>query len=109
MTEVGTVITLATALVLVVEFLRYRVAPLPLYGWLGVAVLLVGEGLMFCGVLPVNIYFTPIVWTGYLLLADAMVESISGRCPQHHKPKTFVRTGILSLQRHHIDQADHFD
>jgi uncharacterized protein YjeT (DUF2065 family) len=52
MTEVGTVIALATALVLVVEFLRYRVAPLPLYGWLGVAVLLVAEGLMFCGVWP---------------------------------------------------------
>jgi hypothetical protein len=97
MTEVGTVITLATALVLVVEFLRYRVAPLPLYGWLGVAVLLVAEGLMFCGVWPVNIYFTPIVWTAYLLLADAMVQSISGRSRLHDKPKTFVRTALLSI------------
>ncbi len=52
---------------------------LPLHGWVGGAVILSAELLLFSGSELVGRWFTPIVWTGYVLLMDAVVARLSGR------------------------------
>jgi hypothetical protein len=49
------------------------------HGWLGLGIIVVAEGLLFAGNAPVGRWFTPIVWTGYLLFVDALVRRLSGR------------------------------
>jgi hypothetical protein len=93
----GIVMTAATATVLVLEFLRCRARPLPLRGWMGFAALIAAEFLMFRGVQPVATYFTPIAWTAYILLADAMVWAIRGRSRIANDPRDFAVTSALSL------------
>jgi len=63
MVGVGITITGMNVGVLVSEFQRHRRAPLAVYGWLGGAVLITGELLMFRGIPPVATYLTPIAWT----------------------------------------------
>ena len=41
------------------------------HGWLGLGIILVAEVLLFSGNAVIGRWFTPIVWTGYLLLVDA--------------------------------------
>ena len=54
-------------------------APFPVHGWLGGAVILSVELLLFGGSELVGRWFTPIVWTGYVLLMDAVVARLTGR------------------------------
>src|SRR5436190_21712424 len=51
----------------------------PLYGYVGIAIMLGAEGLLFGGNQFVGHWFTPIVWTGYILFADALVFKLKGR------------------------------
>src|SRR5438046_6543336 len=51
----------------------------PLYGYIGIAIMLGAEGLLFGGNQFVGHWFTPIVWTGYILFADALVFKLKGR------------------------------
>jgi len=97
MTPVGLAITFATIAVLVIAFLRHRHAPLALYGWAGLAVLVVAEWLMFRGVEPVATYFTPIAWTCYILLTDAAVLAITGHSRLHDDPRRFALVALLSI------------
>ncbi len=50
-----------------------------LYGYTGLAIILVAEGLLFSGNQLVGQWFTPIVWTGYILFIDALVFRLNGR------------------------------
>jgi hypothetical protein len=96
----GIVVTAATATVLAMEFLRCRTRPLPRRGWAGLAALVAAEFLMFRGVQPVATFFTPIAWTAYLFLADAMVWAVRGRSPMaplENEPREFALTAALSL------------
>lgn len=93
----GIAVTAATATVLLLEFLRCRARPLPLRGWVALALLVAAEFLMFRGVQPVAAYFTPIAWTCYLFLADAMVRAIRGRSRLADEPREFGLTAALSL------------
>lgn len=79
MTAIGIAIFSITAAILLVEFLRHRKRALPLRGWLGLGALLAAEYLMFQGVQPVATYFTPIAWTCYIFLADAMLFAVAGK------------------------------
>ncbi len=45
---------------------------MPFYGYLGIFIILTAEVLLFLKVEVVGIYFTPIVWTGYILFVDAL-------------------------------------
>jgi len=54
-------------------------ARFPLYGYIGIAIILLAEGLLFGGNQLVGRWFTPIVWTGYILFADALVFKLKGR------------------------------
>jgi hypothetical protein len=49
------------------------------HGWIGLAVILGAEALLAAGQPVVGRWFTPIVWTGYVLLADAVVARRTGR------------------------------
>ena len=46
---------------------------LPLYGWLGLLVILVSQAGVFAHIEPFYHWHTPIAWTGFILLADAVV------------------------------------
>jgi hypothetical protein len=51
----------------------------PFHGWLGLVVITGAEALLFAGHETVGRWFTPIVWTGYVLLVDALVARLTGR------------------------------
>ena len=93
----GIALTAATATVLLLEFLRCRTRPLPLGGWAALVALAAAEFLMFRGVQPVATYFTPIAWTAYICLADAMLWAIRGRSWLADEPREFALTAALSL------------
>lgn len=50
-----------------------------LHGYVGLAIIAAAEALLFSGNVLVGRWFTPIVWTGYVLLADALVYKLRGR------------------------------
>ena len=49
------------------------------HGWVGLGIIAVAEAALFAGQPLVGRWFTPIVWTGYVLLADALAARLSGR------------------------------
>lgn len=51
---------------------------MPLHGWLGLAVIAGAEALLFAGHPIVGRWFTPVVWTGYILFVDAVVARLTG-------------------------------
>ena len=53
-------------------------ASVPAWGWSGLAIILLAELLLFLRLRWVEVFFTPIVWTGYLLFADSLVCSLKG-------------------------------
>ncbi len=73
--------------------LKYVLTPKPgrfrAWGWAGLAVILLAEWLLFRGVRWVVVFFTPLAWTGYLLLVDAMVSSLRGRSRLSNSPREF--------------------
>lgn len=97
MTTLGVCITFVTAGALVLEFLRHRRSPLPIYGWAGLAILAGAEWLMFHHFEPVAIYFTPIAWTAYILLADAAVRAIRGHSRLRDAPAEFAAMVLISI------------
>jgi hypothetical protein len=64
---------------------------------MGLALLLAAEALMFRHIWPVNVYFTPIAWTAYLLIADSMVQSITGSSRMKDSPRRFLLCAALSI------------
>lgn len=97
MTWVGLGITFVSVGILVVEFRRHRQANLVAYGWLGLMGLFAAEWLMFRGVQPIATFFTPIVWTCYILLADACVFAIRGSSRLHDERRRFLGMALLSI------------
>src|SRR5439155_1050642 len=49
------------------------------HGWVGLAIIGAAEVLLFAGEPTVAGWFTPIVWTGYVLFIDALAARFSGR------------------------------
>lgn len=69
----------------------------PLYGLAGLLIILVAEILMFRGVEPVATWFTPIVWSGYILFADALALKRYGSSLLHDQPREFAMMIPLSV------------
>jgi hypothetical protein len=97
-TGIGIAVTAITAASLVIGFFqerrRYR---FPAYGWLGIVALAGAEWMLFHGVKPVPAFFTPIVWSAYLLIVDAAVLALTGRSRLHDAPVVFARMALLSV------------
>jgi hypothetical protein len=53
--------------------------PLPAHGWLGLGIVILAEAFLVAGHPVVGHWFTPIVWTGYVLLVDALAARVTGR------------------------------
>lgn len=51
----------------------------PAYGYAGLAIIVAAEALLFLGNQFVGHWFTPIIWTGYILFVDALVSKLKGR------------------------------
>jgi len=49
------------------------------HGWIGLGVIAAAEILLFTGQPVVAGWFTPIVWTGYVLFVDALAARLTGR------------------------------
>src|SRR6266436_6674349 len=71
-----------------------RFAP---YGYAGIFIILAAEGLLFSGNQLVGHWFTPIVWTGYILLVDASVYRFSGRSLLTTDRLEFVIIVVVSI------------
>ena len=93
----GISVTAATVTILALEFFRCRTRPLPARGWAALCTLLLAEFLMFRGLEPVATYFTPIAWTAYVFLADAMVWAVRGRSRMAGEPRELAILAALSL------------
>jgi hypothetical protein len=50
-----------------------------LHGWLGLGIIVGAEALLFSGHALIGRWFTPVVWTGYVLVVDAIVFRLTGR------------------------------
>lgn len=93
----GTAVLAATAAALAAEYFRARRGALPAHGWLGLAALAGVQYLGFRGVEPVATYLTPLAWTAYILLADALVFALRGQSRLASAPKQFARMALLSV------------
>jgi hypothetical protein len=69
----------------------------PLYGCVGIAIMLCAEGLLFGGNQLVGHWFTPVVWTGYILFADALVFKLKGRSLVTSERLEFVVIVLVSI------------
>ena len=69
----------------------------PLSGYIGIAIMLCAEGLLFGGNQFVGHWFTPIVWSGYILFADALVCKLKGRSLVMTERLEFVIIVLVSI------------
>ena len=72
-------------------------ASLSRWGWLGLAIILLAELLLFLHLRWVKVFFTPIVWTGYLLFADSLVCGLKGSSLMTDSPRRFLGLACCSV------------
>ncbi len=70
---------------------------LPWHGWIGLGIIGVSEMSLFAGVSFVRTYFTPLVWSGYLLFVDSLVYRKRGVSLILDRPKEFTLMLPLSV------------
>jgi hypothetical protein len=68
-----------------------------LHGYAGIVIIALAEGLLFGGNQLVGHWFTPIVWTGYILFVDALVYKFSGRSLLMTDRLEFVIIAVISI------------
>lgn len=97
-TAVGILLFLLVVISLGVKYFRApKAARMPWWGWVGLAIVAGAEALLFLESRWISIFFTPIVWTGYLLLADALVWSLAGRSRLGNAPRQFLSLAFWSV------------
>jgi hypothetical protein len=69
----------------------------PAYGFLGIAIVGLAEVLLFAGNSFVGHWFTPIVWTGFILVADALVYKLKRRSLLMNDRLEFLTIAIVSI------------
>jgi hypothetical protein len=89
------------ALVVIFLFHSYlRTRPthmLPAVGKVGLVIITLSEGLLYLQAHVITIYFTPLVWTGYILLVDSMVFTIRGDSLLQSRSRRFVALAACSV------------
>lgn len=73
---------------------KMRFAP---HGYGGIAIVLGAEALLFGGNQLVGHWFTPIVWTGYILFIDALVYKLKGRSLLISDRFEFLVIAVISI------------
>ena len=97
--EAGLVLLSGTVLFVAWRYSRQtRRQPIPLRGWAGLGIMLIAEALLFLHAgWFIAVYFTPIVWTGYILLADGLVASLKGESRITRSPREFLALAFWSI------------
>lgn len=72
-------------------------AGLKLHGYAGLLIILFAETLLFSGDQIVGRWFTPIVWTGYILFVDALVFKVKGQSLLVTNRMEFVIIAVTSI------------
>jgi hypothetical protein len=67
------------------------------HGWLGAIVLLVNQALLPWQIDPLARWYTPIMWTGYILLVDAWVLRREGRSLLHDRSREALFMATVSI------------
>lgn len=67
------------------------------HGYAGLGVILMAEALLFGGDEIVGRWFTPIVWTGYILFVDALVYRFKGRSLLVSDRREFLLIAVVSV------------
>jgi len=67
------------------------------YGWLGLTVVVGAEICLFARQPFVSRWFTPIIWTGYVLFADALALRLRGHSLIHDRPREALMMAWLSV------------
>jgi hypothetical protein len=67
------------------------------HGYVGIVIIGAAEILLFSGNQFVGHWFTPIVWTGYILFVDALVYKIKGRSLLVNDRLEFLTVAIISI------------
>jgi hypothetical protein len=67
------------------------------HGWLGAFVLLVNQALLPWQIGPLARWFTPVMWTAYILLTDAWVLRRDGRSLLRDRPREAALMATLSI------------
>ncbi|MBI2833848.1 MAG: hypothetical protein HYX76_05410 [Acidobacteria bacterium] len=70
---------------------------LPLYGWVGAVVMAVSEVAMLAKIEPFWSWHTPIAWSGYIMLVDALVWKRRGRSWLTTSRREFVFLALVSI------------
>ncbi|MBA2339587.1 MAG: hypothetical protein H0V88_04280 [Pyrinomonadaceae bacterium] len=69
----------------------------PAHGYAGLAIILLAEVLLFSGDALVGRWFTPVIWTGFILFADALLYRFRGSSPLVSNRKEFLLAAIVSV------------
>jgi hypothetical protein len=67
------------------------------YGWLGLGIVIAAEILLFAGQPLVAQWFTPIVWTGYILFADGLALRLRGHSLLQDRPREALMLVWISV------------
>jgi len=76
---------------------KSRGHPMPAHGYLGLAIMIAGEILLFSGNAFFSVYFTPWQWTGYVLFMDAMIARRKGSSLLSRAPGGFLLLAAISI------------
>ena len=68
-----------------------------LHGYAGIVIIVLAEVLLLTGNQLVGHWFTPVVWTGYILFADALLFKLRGRSPLMTDRLEFVIIIVISI------------
>ncbi len=69
----------------------------PWYGWLGAIVVVAAELCLITRQSLVSHWFTPIVWSGYILFADGLALRLRGHSLIHNRPREALLLAWLSV------------
>jgi hypothetical protein len=95
---IGLVLTAAAVLSLLLLSLRGpQRGAFPPYGFAGLLLIAGAEILLFAGIPIIATFFTPLCWTGYILVVDAAVFRARGRSLLRSEPQAFVWMAVLSI------------
>ena len=67
------------------------------HGTVGLSIIILAEALLFTGNEVIGRWFTPIVWTGYLLFVDALVYWLKGRSLLVTNRVEFILIALVSI------------
>ncbi len=67
------------------------------HGYAGLGIIILAEALLFGGNDLVGRWFTPIVWTGYILFVDALVYKFKGRSLLVSNRSEVLLTAVISV------------